>query len=160
MSKPEDVEVILARLMPVALSERSGMEMEETIDQLVLEGGFEISAVRPAPVRWPWVAGIAAALVLAVSGIWKPDAAPSAQVADVLPSTESVESAEVVRISQTDTLQSVVQEGWHDDVGGKPHQALRLHMLAQQQIRDEETGIVMTVSEPREEVLLVPVHTF
>jgi hypothetical protein len=156
MSRPEDIENILARLMPTALSERAGMEIEESIDQLAQDAGLDISPIRPAPVRWPWVAGLAASAVFAALAIWKPDAVspPSVEV----PSVPDV--TELVRISHTDTLQSVVQEGWHDDVAGKPHQALRLHMLAQQQILDEETGIVMTVSQPREEVLLVPVHTF
>lgn len=156
MSKPEDIEDILARLMPAALSERAGTDIGETIDQLAQDAGLDIPSIHPAPVRWPWVAGIAASVVFAAMVIWKqtPVSPSSAYVQPVR------NSAELVSISHTDTLQSVVQEGWRDDVGGKPHQALRLHMLAQQQIRDEQTGIVMTVSQPREEVLLVPVHTF
>lgn len=161
MSRPEDVEAILARLMPAALSEQAGTEMEETLDQLAQDAGWQTAAaVTPAPARWPWAAGIAAALALAGIVLWKPAPVSPAGTAGIQPPVESTENSDVVRISETETLQSVVQEGWHDDVGGKPHQALRLHMLAQQQIRDEETGIVMTVSEPREEVLLVPVHTF
>lgn len=156
MSKPEDMEAILARLMPTAMSERAEAEIGETIDQLVLDAGLDVPTIRPAAARWPWVTGAAAAAVLAAFVFWKPDG--------VLPQTAGspaiTDMPELVRISHTDTLQSVVQEGWSDDVGGKPHQALRLHMVAQQQILDEETGIVMTVSEPREEILLVPVHTF
>lgn len=156
MSKPEEIESILARLMPTALSERAGLEIGETIEELAKDAGLDIPAARPASARWPWVTGAAAAAVFSALVFWKPAdrAAPSVgspPVADV---------PELVRISQSDTLQSVVQEGWSDDVGGKPHQALRLHMVARQQLLDEETGIVMTVSEPREEVLLLPVHTF
>jgi hypothetical protein len=159
MSKPEDIEGILARLMPTALSQRAETEIGETINRLASEADLEIPAIRPAAVaRWPWVAGAAAAAVIAVFVFWDPsDLQHSVHRAD---SPALIDVPELVRISHSDTLQSVVQEGWSDDVGGKPHQALRLHMVAQQQILDEETGIVMTVSEPREEVLLVPVHTF
>lgn len=156
MSKPEEIEAILARLMPTAMSERAEAEIGETIDQLAMDAGFDIPAIRPAAARWPWVSGAAAAAVFAAFVFWNPQSV-SQQSADT---PAGIDTPELVRISHSDTLQSVVQEGWSDDVGGKPHQALRLHMVAQQQILDEETGIVMTVSEPREEVLLVPVHTF
>jgi hypothetical protein len=157
MSKPEEIEDILARLMPAALSERAGAEIGETIDQLARDAGLDIPTIQPAAARWPWLGGAAAAvLALAAFVFWKPDGA-SQQSAEA---PAVIDIPELVRISHSDTLQSVVQEGWSDDVGGKPHQALRLHMVARQQILDEETGIVMTVSEPREEVLLLPVYTF
>lgn len=155
MSKPEEIEAILARLMPTALSERAEAEIGETIDQLAMDAGLEIPSIRPVAARWPWVTGAAAAAVFAAFVFWKP--ADSQQSADA---PAILDAPELVRISHSDTLQAVIQEGWSDDVGGKPHQALRLQMVARQQILDEETGIVMTVSEPREEVLLVPVHTF
>ncbi len=156
MSRPEDIEAILARLMPTAMSERAEAGIGETIDQLAQDAGLEIPAIRPSAAYAPWVAGAAAAAVLAAFVFWNADGvlAPDAQ------SPAISDIPELVRISHTDTLQSVVQEGWSDDVGGKPHQALRLHMVAQHQILDEQTGIVMTVSEPREEVLMVPVLTF
>lgn len=159
MSRPEDIETILARLMPAAMSERAESEIGETIDQLAREAGLDIPAIRPPRPRWPWMAGIAASALFAVVAISRPDpdATPGANAVTPPAATQA---AELVRISHTDTLQSMVEEGWRDDVGGKPHQAVRLHMLAEQQILDEETGIVMTVSQPREEVLLVPVHTF
>jgi hypothetical protein len=159
MSRPEDIESILARLMPAAMSERAESEIGETIDQMARDAGLDISAIRPTRPRWPWVAGIAASAVFAAVVISRPDP-NTTPAANAVPSPEAVEAAELVRISHTDTLQSIVEEGWRDDVGGKPHQAVRLHMLAEQRILDEETGIVMTVSQPREEVLLVPVHTF
>lgn len=156
MSRPEDIEAVLARLMPAALGEQATWEIEKHIDDLAKEAGVETSFVRTGASPWPWATGAAAAAVLVAFVFWKPgDLSPIAGNSPL-----RHDSPEIVRISHADMLESVVEEGWRDDVGGKPHQTLRLHMVARQQILDEETGIVMTVSEPREEVLLLPVHTF
>jgi hypothetical protein len=38
--------------------------------------------------------------------------------------------------------------------------AMRLSVVEENNLLDEETGIVMQITEPREEFLLVPVSTF
>jgi len=156
MSRPDDIHAILARLMPPALSEEASQSIGETIDQLALDSALDLPTVSSARTLWPWLVGAAAAFALAALVLWNTSTtAPTTPTAHTPPP-----SSDLVRISHTDTLQSLVQEGWRDDPSGTPHQTLRLHMLAQHQILDEQTGIVMTVSEPREEILLVPVHAF
>jgi hypothetical protein len=51
-------------------------------------------------------------------------------------------------------------EGWVADPDGSAMQAVRLRMVSEDVVRDEETGYTVTVSEPREEVLLMPVSDF
>ena len=154
MSRPDDIHAILARLMPPAISGDAQQSIAETIDQLARDSAPGLPTVSSVRTLWPWLAGAAAALALAALVLWPPHTSTSPTAHTPPP------GADLVRISHTDTLQSLVQEGWRDDPSGTPHQTLRLHMLAQHQILDEQTGIVMTVSEPREEILLVPVHAF
>lgn len=160
MPKADSIEDILARLMPVAMSGEAEERIGETIDQLAEESGVTVP-VRPVLAMWPWFGGAAAAAVAVIAAIAYTRQQPadgSHLVADG--SGPSSPDTELVSVSRSDSLQSVVEEGWRDDVQGNTHKALRLHMVAEQHLLDKETGILMTVSEPREEVLLYPVNAF
>jgi hypothetical protein len=51
-------------------------------------------------------------------------------------------------------------EGWRDSPDGSTMRAMRLNVIEENSLLDEETGIVIQVSEPREELLLMPISTF
>lgn len=155
MSKADTVEEILARLMPVAMSESAEEEIFDNLEELA--STLDHESVGGVPKRWPWITGAAAAFGLSALGVLhtshsSPNRGTLAASPDSLPS--------LVNLSRIDTLQSIEGQGWWEDGEGNAHQSLRLNMVAHQEILDQETGIRMTVSEPREETILVPVSTF
>jgi len=157
MHKPDPVETILARLMPPALSEEGQRDIEAMLDELA--GPVAVMPPsKPAAVSWPrrWAiggiaaAGVAAALIFPMKPAARPIA--SAQVQDI--------PAEFQLVSESDRIESASDAGWLEDSDGSAMQAMRINVVEENNILDEETGIVMKVSEPREEILLMPVSAF
>ena len=63
-------------------------------------------------------------------------------------------------MGESDRIESMTDEGWQEDSDGSAMRAMRLRVVEENSVLDEETGIVMQVSEPREEILLMPVSAF
>ena len=149
------IEAALARLMPPALSEDCQFEIEAMLDDLA---GPEIEEVVEMPERssrrWIIGTGIAAAAagLLAIAPFLKTPPLPtSAKVSAI--------ASGLILVGETDRVESMTDEGWRDSDGSAMH-AVRLNVVAENRLRDEETGIVMQVSEPREELLLTPITAF
>lgn len=157
MHKPDSVETILARLMPPGLSDAGQRDIEAMLDELA-GPAVEISAAKPVPNHWLRrmivggiaAAGVAAAMIFPTAGSPPPVAAASDQ--EVPP--------EFVLVGESDRIESTTDEGWVEDSDGTTMRALRLSVVEENSILDEETGYVMQVSEPREEILLMPVSAF
>jgi hypothetical protein len=66
----------------------------------------------------------------------------------------------MVLVGESDRVEAMTDEGWQEDSDGAPMQATRLRVVEENSLLDEQTGIVMQVSEPREEIFLMPVSTF
>ena len=160
MHKPDPIETILARLMPPALSVAGQRDIEAMLDELAGVAQPAPSA-RSAVVGWVRrmltgaiaAAGVAAALIF-------PLAAPPAPSswAGLTPAHESATG--LVLVGESDRVESVTDEGLQEDSDGSTMRAVRLNVVEENSLLDEETGIVMQVSEPREEILLMPVNTF
>lgn len=156
MHTPDSVETILARLMPPALSADAQCEIEAMLDELAGP------AANVVPMK-PWfrrplaagiaAAGIAAAVLLPVAIYQSPVSAPVAVSNAEAPSG-------FVLVGESDSIESMTEEGWQEDADGSAMRTLRLSVVEENQLLDEETGIVMMVSEPREELLLMPISTF
>jgi hypothetical protein len=159
MQAPDPVETILARLMPPALSQECHEDLEAMIDDLA--GPEVTNVVAISPVNWTarWVlgGGIAAAFgaLCAVFPIHEPDAGP--QVATDLAREAS---SDWVLISESDRVESMTDEGWKEDSNGAAIHEVRMNLVEENQMRDKETGMVVRISEPREEVLLMPISSF
>lgn len=157
MHKPDPVETILARLMPPGLSDQGQREIEAMLDGLAGPAS-EIAAAKPSPNHWLRrmfisgiaAAGVAAAMIFPLASSPSPVAAPTDQ--EVAP--------EFVLMGESDRIESTIDEGWFEDSDGSAMRTVRLSVIEENTIRDEETGIVMQVSEPREEILLMPVSAF
>lgn len=160
MQTPEHpVETILARLMPPALSDGAVRDIEAMFDEL---GGSaqeaDVVALPPSRQPWPlkWIAsgiaaaGVAAALVFPM----KPDVRPVA-----LDAAAGVQD-QFVLVGESERIESTADEGWVENSDGSAMQALRLTVVEENRLVDQETGIEMKISEPREELLLMPVSTF
>ncbi|MFK7851597.1 MAG: hypothetical protein AB8D78_11530 [Akkermansiaceae bacterium] len=67
---------------------------------------------------------------------------------------------EFVFLEKEDRIEEVHDEGLFINSDGTPVRRIRVRMIGEQSLRDEATGIVMELTEPREETYLVPVTKF
>jgi hypothetical protein len=120
--------------------------------------GPEVVEIVQMPVRrtsrWVIGSGIAAAAVglLAIIPFVK---TPPSHAAVVI----SDETPGLVLVGESDRVEAMTDEGWQDSDGSAMH-AVRLNVVAENSLKDEETGITMRISEPREELLLTPISAF
>ncbi len=159
MQAPDPIETILARLMPPALSQDAQFEIEAMIDELAgpeAENVVGISAGR-------WLArvviggGIAAAVgaMFAISPVFKGSREQQVAVASPVLSNSGL-----VLVSESDRIESMTDEGWQENPDGSAMRALRLNAVEENNVRDEETGMEVLISEAREEILLMPISAF
>ena len=152
MHDPHPVENVLARLMPPALSETGRRDIESMLD--------ELAGTEPVRQRTHWriiiAGGLAAALaVMAGLSFWNRHAISTAITQAV------IESAPIIELlAESDRVEAVSDEGWSESPDGAAMRAMRLRVVGENRLRDSETGIVMHISEPREEWLLMPVSAF
>lgn len=160
MHKPDPVETILARLIPSGLSEGGQAEIESMLDDLAGSSGESPGGIIRETSRSYWVigGGIAAAITAALLVFTMPEAKVAAPVAAAVKSAEA--PAGFVLIGESDRIESMTDEGWREDTDGLAMRSLRMNVVEESRILDEETGIVMQVSQPREELLLMPISTF
>lgn len=157
MPQAESIEEMLARLMPPAISGEGQRSLDAMLDELCGEEIPETAEAKAKVVRWKIAvpAGIAAAAAFAATfPLIKSQEAPPAPVAAVKPVPEMVLMGESGRIEKT------TDEGWVADSQGGTMQAVRVRVVEENTLRDRETGIVVHISEPREELLLFPVNAF
>ncbi len=159
--KPTDIEAmeaILGRLMPSALSQGAQEEMEVMLDELAgptaAEELLEISAPSPFFRRWQTGLGIAAAIggLCAIFLRTELGKLPSFATQQFVPG--------VVLVSASDRIVSSSDEGWQDAADGTAMRALRLLAVTESQVRDEASGMVVQISEPRVETLYMPISSF
>jgi hypothetical protein len=155
MHDTRSVEKILSRLMPPALSEAGQREIEAMLDELAGPAVTDTAAGQPRPRLWPLVGGIAAAIValVVVSHTFHP-AAPAATAR----ATTDPQPFELV--GESDRVEAIRDDGWRESPEGSAMRAMRLRVVEENSLLDHETGIVMRISEPRDELLLMPVSAF
>jgi hypothetical protein len=156
MQTPDPVETILARLMPPALSEGGHRSIESMLDELAADVPAVKPVSTPRPHRACWLGGIAAAGVAAawlLPLVVRPASGPVA-------TAPREPAANVMLVGQSGRIESMTDEGWHEEADGSAMQALRLNVVEEESVLDRETGIIMQIREPREEILLMPVSSF
>jgi hypothetical protein len=146
----DELEKLLMRLMPVALSDSAQAEIETQIDELA---GTD-HVVRHDFSRWAkWLGGIAAALAVGIYAI------PSG-TREAMPLVGSTSGVEMVVLTELDRMESIRDEGLFVDPAGSAVRKMSVRVIGESRIRDEETGIEVTLTEPREEMYLMPISTF
>lgn len=103
---------------------------------------------------WKSISAIAAGIFAAVGGFALKDS-PA-----ILASAMTAPPPQMVLISESDQVQSIHDEGWSEQRDGSAMHSIRLRMIEKNRLMDEETGIVMQISEPREEIFLTPICAF
>lgn len=159
MQAPDPIETILARLMPPAMSQAAQEDIDAMLDDLA---GTAVENVVSHPssnwfVRSLIGGGIAAAIgaMIAIFPL-----APEMPESRMAISPPAYPSSGLVLISGSDRVESMTDEGWQESVDGSVMHALRLKAVEENSVRDEETGIILKISEPREEILLTPISSF
>lgn len=154
-----EIEDALMRLMPVGLGEGVQSEIESQLNELCGDADF---AEADAPmVRFPrWIAasGIAAALLIGFA--LYPWVEKSGGDAVSGGSALANDDPSVVTLNEAERVEQVSDEGLFVDSGGSAVRKVRVRVVGESKLLDEESGIVVTLSEPREEMYLVPVSTF
>lgn len=156
MQAPDPIETILARLMPTALSQDGQLEIEAMIDELA---GPESENVVPISAgKWLVRSLVGGGIAAAVAGLLALapmiDGFSPPQVA-----ATSKSPAGFVLVSESDRIESMTDEGWQEEDGSAMH-AVRLTAVEENNVRDEESGMVVRISEPREEILYTPISAF
>ncbi|MEY3898257.1 MAG: hypothetical protein RLZZ214_3778, partial [Verrucomicrobiota bacterium] len=154
MQAPDPIETILARLMPPALSQDCQGELEEMIDELAGPAAENVVAISSGRslVRWGIGGGIAAALagLLAIFPLNHGSSVPQVAAKPATP-------AGFVLVSESDRIESMTDEGWQENSDGSAMHALRLSAVEVNNVRDTESGMLVVISEPREEILYTPI---
>jgi hypothetical protein len=165
MQAPDPIEAALARLMPVAFSDSGLRAIEESLDELAdLNEALpaQQTTTLPGPTAAPrklrfLIPSTIAASIAALLALL-PGSGPTTRenTATEAPAT----SPGLILVSESERIESMTDEGWLSDPDGSAMQAVRIRTIGENQLRDEETGIEFRVTEPREEILLMPVSSF
>jgi hypothetical protein len=153
MREIDPIEAALARLMPVALSDSGERAIHETLDELAAD----LPVNRGQTQRgWRIGLGIAAAAIVGAFVVWPSLQAPAPAVAVL----EEEITSPVEWVSNSDRIESLQDEGRISGTDGDALQAVSLRVVAENTLRDRETGYTLRISEPREELVLMPVTSF
>ena len=160
MQAPNPIESALARLMPPALSEVGQRSIEAMLDELAATTPQASTPLTHRPWwdrRFTLPVGIAAALA-ALLALVPRNPTGALPLAINWPASEIATG--LVLVSESDRIEAMSDEGWVADPDGGAMQAVRVRVVEANTLRDEETGIVVQVSDPREEMILTPVTVF
>lgn len=154
----DPIEAALARLMPPALSQDFQLDLDEMIDDLAGNEPQEIGVSPSFPTRWIVGSGIAAAVAGLLAIFPMIHRTPDRQVSVI--SEEMLASPGLVLISGSDRIESMTDEGWQENSDGHAIHAVRLNVVEENSVMDAETGMIMLISQPREELLHMPISSF
>lgn len=146
----DEMEKALMRLIPVALSDSTQAEIDNQIDGLAC-GDHVVHHVFSR--RAKWLAGIAAAVAVGIYAI-------PPGIRNASPLVGSTPEVGMVVLNELDRMESIRDEGLFVDPAGSAVRKMSVRVVGESRIRDEETGIEVTLTEPREEMYLMPVSTF
>jgi hypothetical protein len=153
MQSPDikSIEAALSRLMPPALSQGCLEDIETMIDELAGPEPEKVASL--SSHRWSIGFGIAAAItaLCAISPISK--VSPEPPLAAIpLPG--------FVLVSESERVQSVTDEGWQEYPDGSAMHAVSFSAVEESKVLDEETGMIVQISVPREEIVFNPINSF
>ena len=154
MQAPDPIETILARLMPTALSFEGQARLDEMIDD------FAEESITAAPNRVNWIRWVAGGGIAAGIGAVFAIVSLKNDFVDPLNLSSLSETAGLVLVSNSARIESMTDEGWQEDFSGIALHAVRLNVVEENSLRDEETGMVVQISQPREEMLFMPISSF
>ena len=152
-------------LMPVAMSDSGTESIHALLDELAGDESSDALLPVAQPSRMPWVAAAAAAVAVlfAVTALRIAPVYEETRLAasdDESSWSEENDSFPMHLVDESTRLAWVEDEGMLADPDGGALHAVRMGVIEENRLLDEETGIIVNVSSPREEMLLMPVTTF
>ena len=175
MEPVNTIEEKLRRLVPPALSEEGQLCLEETVDRLAdVQSEGESSSHSEARIfAWPWQAvAVVAALAIPVIMIqsYGPDDTDRSLAQVEVPNSadqssqmisQKVWPQEMLLLRSTKLIDAQVDDGLIvPGDGSAPHYRYRYRVVDEERVRDTETGTVVILRQPRQEVVTIPVTQF
>ncbi len=164
MDNSLSIEEKLRRLVPPSLSETAQVKLEETIDRLA---GVEPHCANTAKAEnkkfWPWKAAAAVALLAAPVVMYQMQSAPQPDALLAIRDVGDVSdlAPELVVLKTSCRIDACEDDGLIIPTdGAAPHYRYRYSITNEEQVRDAETGTVITLRQPQQEVLTIPVTQF
>ena len=172
----QSMEDKLRGLMPVALSNEAQVDLENMIDELAgvtsdsvipySEEPFsqsleteakDMQKAKQISFQKKYIWQSAAVITLCVS----PLVINLKRDVDSSPIVSQEDDTELVILSSTNRLESSESDGLiYPEDGGAPHYRYRYQIMNEEEVRDSETGLVVTLSQPSQEVHMIPVTLF
>ncbi len=154
------IEEKLAQLVPPALSDEGQRKLEDMIDDLSgVDTELEKSNAGRFAKGWVWKA--AAVLVVSASIVFIRSTFIHEEHIALLTHADQSHLAEMVVLSSTKVIGGRENDGLIVPIDGTtPHYRYRYHVIDQEQVKDPDSGLVITLRQPRQEVLTIPITQF
>ncbi len=157
MKPVEQIETALERMVPVALSQRASGDLDEMIDALAIQAGEK------APGHWRALSGwsaVAAALAIGVFSAWAWGPWHTAPPHSARQNDVGKADSEIEFVGLTNRVGEAEDAGMLADEDGGMLRVLRYQVVEEEVVRDKRSGMLVRMTEPREETVLIPVSNF
>lgn len=155
------IEEKLAQLVPPALSDEGQRKLEDLIDDL--SGAHEDPAqtnARTLPQGLVWVT-VAAVLLLSASIVLVQSTFSPEEKTTITPLNDHGGIQEMVVLTSTKLIDGRENDGLIvPSDGTAPHYRYRYHVIDEEQVKDPDSGIIITLRQPRQEILTIPITQF
>ncbi len=171
MDRPPTIEDKLRQLAPASISEDGQAMLGQAIDQLagvephqsqMRGGGNPTANIHSRIKHWPWRKIAAALAVLTVpTMMWLDQDDSSPSLTTTASPGDPLAASELVILKSTNRIDGRVEDGLiipRD--GSNPHYRYRYSVTDEEQVRDAQTGTIITLRQPRQEVVTIPVTQF
>ncbi len=161
MPPSPSIEEKLNRLVPSGVSTRAQRGLEDTIDRLAAASGLGDGSGSPGVMaHWAWKAAAVVALIAAPVVMFRTlpgKTVESPALAAITPEA----AAGLVVLSSTQQIVATEDDGLIiPEDGGTPHYRFRYQVSDEERLRDPETGTIVTLRQPRQEIHTIPVTLF
>lgn len=167
MEPSNSIEAKLEALLPPALSEQGLKDMEAQIDDLAgVQASDSLASVEFPWTSWAWKAVAVIVVLLVAIVMVNQDADVDRDTTVAVVDSEAIFLAqlnqpEMVLLKSTKLVDGRESDGLIVPANGTaPHFRYRYRVVDEEQVRDPMTGTVITLRQPRQEVITIPVTEF
>ena len=163
MEQFKSIEEKLAQLLPPALSDEGQRRLEDMIDDLSgVDADLEKSNAGRSPKGWVWKAVAVLALSTSIVIIGS-TLVPEERTALLTHDDQAThgKTSEMVVLTSTKLIGGRENDGLIvPNDGTTPHYRYRYQVIDEEQVKDPDSGLVITLRQPRQEVLTIPITQF
>ena len=163
MDQFKSIEDKLARLVPPALSCEGQRKLEDLIDNLSEADEPRAKShfhIRPKGLFWAAAAVLffSASIVLVRPALFSEEKKSLTAISN---QTDHARGSEMVVLTSTKLIDGRKNDGLIVPIdGASPHYRYRYHVIDEEQVKDPDSGLVITLRQPRQEILTIPVTQF